>query len=221
MKRFFVFLLSVILITVSVFSQKVVRFTNVDKDSVRVQSMQGINLNFDKSIVSHFPFYFGIWGRIGYFNEISIGKLSTLTFSGDISFNRTIKNYENIYNENNYIINQNITYGLGIYAGISVDYRLYLFYINRVLKGKNSRLNSGMFLSLPASLTTSDLFPVKDSPFDANIRFTPYLSPGIGYRYAFSDHFFLEGKAGLSIYGLEYGEFYMTPNINLRVSYTF
>lgn len=221
MKRFFVFLLSVILITVSVFSQKVVRFTNVDKDSVRVQSMQGINLNIEKNFESHFPFYFGIWGRIGYFNEFSIGKISTLTFSGDISINRTIKNFENTFNQDNIIINQHITYGAGIYAGLSADYRLYLFYINRVLKGKNSKLNSGIFLSLPASLTTSDLIPVKDSPFDTGIRLTPYLSPGIGYRYAFSDHFFIEGKAGFSIYGLELGEFYMTPNINLRASFTF
>jgi hypothetical protein len=221
MKRLVISIICSFLILFPVLSQKAVRFIHVDKDSVKVQSMQGINLNIDKNIVSHFPFSYGFWGRLGYFNEFRIGKLSTLSFSGDISFNRTIKDFNINLDDNTLSSNMDITYGIGIYAGLSVDYRLYLFYINRLLKGKNTRLNSGLFLSIPANLTSSDLFPAKDSPFEGHFQLTPYLSPGIGYRHAFSNHFFMEGKAGLTIYGLELGEFYAQPFINVRASYTF
>lgn len=197
-------------------AQRVQYFTNVNRDSVSVQSLQGIDLSIG----------LGLNARLGYFKELRLGRTFTLTFSGNVIVARVPVSYNfvSVDSTGNYYGGEinNINYGAGFFLGASVEPRWYFDYIKRSVNFRNTKLNSGFFLNMPLSVTTGLINPSQDLPYGSNFfNLNPYIEPGIGYRYATGKNFFLEANASMRIYGLHLGEFYLGPDLRIRGAFTF
>jgi hypothetical protein len=191
-------------------AQKLVRFSNVNKDSVQVQSLQGLSITFDSNMA----------GSLCYFREMRIGKLSTFTLSGEAVVNRSIRNFTALYDDEGYNIGTDYEFGPGFYLRASAEYRLYFNIIKRAMKGKSTLNNTGLYFSMPLTVMSGIINP---SPhFDSNYGFTdffPYLKPAIGYRYAFSKSFLMEADIGMAAYlNFNYGVQF-NPVLTLKGAY--
>lgn len=212
---FLLFLISAISV-MPLRAQRVQYFSNVSKDSVAVQSLQGIDLSVG----------LGQNAQLGYFNELKLGRTFTLTFSGNVIMARVPVSYDfvSVDSTGNYFGGEisNINYGAGFLLGASVEPRWYFDYIKRSVNFRNTKLNSGFFLNMPVSVTTGLINPSKDLPYGSNFfNLNPLIEPGIGYRYAIGKNFFLESVVSARIYGLHLGRFYFAPNLKIRGAITF
>lgn len=200
------------LFSFTVHSQKVIHFTNIDKDSVRVESLQGVALSINLNLAT----------QLGYFRELRLNRISTFTLSGDLIMARSPVRVINAEPEGQGYPIQQVVYGPGFFLGVTADYRLYFDFVNRMMKGKNTRLNSGLFVSIPLKLISGIMNPSPHLTYVGNFfQINPYLEPGLGYRYAFTQNFFVEGIAGIQIYGLHVGMPGIMPDIKIRGSVTF
>ena len=100
-------------------------------------------------------------------------------------------------------------------ADIQIEPRWYLNYKNRTMKGKNVKLNSGWYLSLPVIFTTTPL--INYYQFGINWKITP----SFGYRYAFSNQLFVEGNINLGISPIYTHIAFVSPFFNFKAAYTF
>jgi len=203
------------------YSQKEIFFNNTPVKDIKVESLQGVEVNFTNTqSLSNKAIY------IGYFNEKRISSEWTL--------NSTIGLY-NVFGKRRILelINDSLNYYIAtpnyknIYTlalGAGIEPRWYWGYKNRFQSGK-ARLNSGFFLSFPLSVTTTllqtpdPIFNPKWTPafFNLNISFIPT----VGYRQAISERLFLEGSIGLGLYSVIYkypntGISFLSPDLNLQ-----
>ena len=203
------------------YSQKEIFFNNTPVKDIKVESLQGVEVNFTNTqSLSNKAIY------IGYFNEKRIS--SEWTLNSTIGFYNVFgkrRILELINDSLNYYIatpNYKNIYTLALGAGI--EPRWYWGYKNRFQSGK-ARLNSGFFLSFPLSVTTTllqtpdPIFNPKWTPafFNLNISFIPT----VGYRQAVSERLFLEGSIGLGLYSVIYkypntGISFLSPDLNLQ-----
>ncbi len=212
MDKYLLVAILALLLVYNVDAQKLVRFSNVNRDTLKVQPVQGFSISFESNIA----------GSLGYFSEMRIGKLSTFTLSGEAMMNRSIRKITPIYNEEGYYIDADLDFGPGFYLRASAEYRLYFSLISRTMKGKNTLHNSGFYFSLPVTVMSGIINPSPHLSSSWNFgNFLPYLKPTIGYRYAFSNRFLMEADVGLATYlNFDYGIHY-NPVISLKGAYTF
>jgi len=194
-------------------AQKEVYFADKVKDSISISGMQGIIVN---PYVKLSSIGINVPVIIGYFRELKLGSTTSLTFYGNIIGAKTVKSLNNILDENGYITDQNIIYELGISLDIEAEPRWYINYKDRYLYGKNIKLNSGWFVGLPTGIYTNPMTSVY--PFVLNIK----TAGSFGYRYAFSNNFFVEPSAnlGIGLYSFKYLST-LTPYLSLKAAYTF
>ena len=203
------------------YSQKEIFFNNTPVKDIKVESLQGVEVNFTNTqSLSNKAIY------IGYFNEKRISSEWTLNSTfGLYNVFGTRRILELINDSLNYYIatpNYKNIYTLALGAGI--EPRWYWGYKNRFQSGK-ARLNSGFFLSFPLSVTTTllqtpdPIFNPKWTPafFNLNVSFIPT----VGYRQAISERLFLEGSIGLGLYSVIYkypntGISFLSPDLNLQ-----
>ena len=237
----------------SVSAQKEVYFNTTKPEDIKVESMHGFEIGSAINASSLFnPYYsygqsFGIPLSMGYFNEKRINPSWTLTTR--IGLGHGFMNLAHyIFVKDSFPMNDTIQhfisqkfdhykfeYSLSI--GISVEPRWYFGYKKRYQIG-HAKLNSGWFLSLPFSVSTTLINTYKPDWVDIySSNFRTYcsldLTPTLGFRQAISNHWFLEGNCQLinasshvSSYNSKY--FYVTipwftifPGINIKAAYTF
>ncbi|HEY5591644.1 MAG TPA: hypothetical protein VIK55_11575 [Paludibacter sp.] len=234
----------------SVYAQKEVYFNTTKTENIKVESMQGINIESSFSPISiiHNLKYQSKSGgfplSIGYFNEKRITSCWTLTtrivldnFFFNVPtitfYNDTATNY---YSNNNYIsprINgYKFEYQLGLH--ISIEPRWYFSYKKRYQAGK-AKLNSGWYLSLPVATGVTLINTYKPPVNEYWARPTNYgslgFNPSLGYRQAISKHMFLEGDVALLSGSIGFSKLdnkfiispllQITAGISIKVAYTF
>jgi len=213
------------------YSQKEIFFNNAPSKDIKVESLQGLEINYSKEMdLSKTPIY------IGYFNEKRISSEwtlnSTIGFYNVFGTRRTTQLITDSTGYSNFrsgpIMN---IYTLALGAGI--EPRWYWGYKKRFQSGK-AQLNSGFFLSFPLSVSTTmlqtpdPLFNPKWTPafFNVNVSFIPT----VGYRQAISERLYLEGSIGVGLNSAFYKYqntpiSFASPNINplfkLKAAYTF
>ncbi|NDP20205.1 MAG: hypothetical protein GZ091_03885 [Paludibacter sp.] len=196
----------------SLSAQKEVFFTTIDKDSVSISSMQGIFIG-----PAAFHSGFGVSFDVGYFNEKRMTNSTSLILGGNIYLGKYIKSilYSGYSNSNSFSrpIHE---YGFGMGLTAFAEPRWYFTFKNRYEKGRNVKLNTGCFLGLPLELNTNTLFA--DS---TKLKLNLFLSPIIGYRFAFSNHFFMETSAGLGISLFHLPEIQLNSYFRIKAAYTF
>ena len=226
----------------TLFSQKEVYFSNLSPDSIKVESMRGLELNWTIEPISAFhisnrfnPTLIPIF--IGYFNEKRIASFWTL---------KSTVGFYNVFSKLP-VYQKDSVYGGYYYSSLNAEYRnsyslilhagveprWYFDFYYRYKNGK-ANLNSGWFLSFPFALQTT-LLQTPDPIFNPswlpnyfNIDLT--LVPTIGYRQAIFKQFILEGSLGIginsSIYKnytnqLSIGSPELYSQLSLKAAYTF
>lgn len=199
----------------TLFSQKEVYFTDKSPDSISISAVQGIQIGATFSTGSN---GLNVPVGVGYFNELKLGSTTTLIFSGNISLVKAIKSITNTLITDQYGTYpiSNVVYETALKFDIKAEPRWYFSYQSRYMKGNNTKLNSGFFLSLPCELSTSPL--TKFYPFQLNLS----TAASFGYRYAFTKNFFIEPAANLGI-DINFIKIYspLTPYLSLKAAYTF
>ena len=253
MKRHIFSTTVLLLLISSVSAQKEVYFSSTPKDSIKVESLRGFEIGSAINTASIFdPFYsygkqYDIPLSMGYFNEKRIAPSWTLTtriglthsfmkLAHYVQFKDSFIMADTMY----HYINQKLDHYKSEYVlnlGISVEPRWYFSHKSRSQIGQ-AKLNSGWFLSLPFSVSTTLINTYKPDWVDIySSNFRTYcsldLTPTLGFRQAISNHWFLEGNCQLinasshvSSYNSKY--FYVTipwftifPGINIKAAYTF
>lgn len=245
MKRKLLFYTLIITIFHTVSAQKEVYFNTTKPEEVKVESMQGVDIESSFSpisIIDNLTYQKKSWGiplSIGYFNEKRIAStwtlLSRIKLQNNLS-NTPVLSYDSINHGYGYDMNSpyKATYSLGI--GISIEPRWYFSYKKRFQVGK-AKLNSGWFLSLPLSLNSTLINTYKPDMIDEYYsNYKAYCSLGLtgilGYRQAISKQWFLEGNLQLinlssQIYSLNnkinisQPWIIIFPGISLKAAYTF
>ena len=246
MKQFVFTIILVLLSCLSVSAQKEVYFSLTPKDSIKVQSMQGIEIGSTINTSSLFSPFFGIPLSMGYFNEKRIAPSWTLTTRIGLTHSfMKIAHYTQfkdsfIMADTMYhFINQKLDHYKSEYAlnlGIGVEPRWYFSHKSRFPIGQ-AKLNSGWFLSLPFSVSTTLINTYKPDLVDsyasyAKTYFSLGLSPTLGFRQAVSNHWFLEGNCQLinassyiyrinTYFGITIPRFTVFPAISIKAAYTF
>jgi hypothetical protein len=192
----------------SVSAQKEVFFNTAKPEDIKVESMQGFEIGSAINTSSLFsPYYsygkeFAIPISIGYFNEKRIAPSWTLTTR--ISLDQSLINTAHyILMKDSFIRNDSmyhsyiqkldhykLEYRLNL--GISVEPRWYFGFKNRYQIG-HAKLNSGWFLSLPFSISTTLINTYKPDLVNIySLNYKTYcslgLSPTLGFRQAVSNH---------------------------------
>ena len=228
----------------SVSAQKEVYFSTENPDSIKIKSMNGIEVNYsfnplslldtfsDKYASSLIPVYIGYFhekhlsidwtlnssiGLYNVFSKIPIYKNDSVTLGSYSNFN-TISGYKNLYS-------------LQLRVGLEPRWNWSFKQLYHSGKGK---LNSGGFLSSPFLLGTEIMHsPVPTyNPgwFPKTFILRVSLTPTIGYRQAISKHFFLETSLGLDvnmriyyldIQGIKTSSLSFNPNFKIKAAYSF
>ncbi len=234
----FVFVTSVL----SISAQKEVYFNSTPKDSIKVESMHGFELNWTIDPISILQSSngfnsFALPIYVGYFNEKRIA--SNWTLKSTIGFYNVFSKspvyqkdsltgyyyYSSLNNEYRNI------YSLRVQIGI--DPRWYWEFKQRYQNG-TANLNTGWFLSFPFALRTTLLQtpdPIYNSGWIPNyFNVNASLTPTIGYRQAIFKQLFLEGSFGIglntNIYKYYNNQISLStiqiyPQFNLKAAYTF
>ncbi len=237
--------------SVNLFSQKEVYFSNKAQDSIKVQSMHGVELSSGYNLLSlfHPASYinnsFSIPLNMCYFNEKRIASNWTLTTRIGLSHSfvkqaqytysiDTIKIQDSTYYSSLPKIN-GYQYGYQLRLNLGIEPRWYLDFQHRYERGK-AKLNSGLFLSLPVSynLLVINTYIVQGyQSYYTNYRDYGNVSISIllGYRQAISSNWFLEGSLNtignnITLLGWNkqfqaYSRFYLEPTLSLKAAYTF
>jgi len=154
--------------------------------------------------------------NIQYFNELRMSSTTSIIFGAGIINSKYIKSVFTYQDNSNFPVFE-YEYGYGIQLNLFAEPRWYFTYKNRYMKGAKTALNSGWFLGLPVELNSSVLNSNK--PFRANFL----VDPTIGYRYALSNKFFIEGQIGLgynNLLGDSY-RFGIRGYLKIKAAYTF
>lgn len=249
MKQSILSIVTLLIISISVFAQKEVFFNDKKLEDIKVESLQGLEVHWYSDPLSFFknkymndksysiPLY------IGYFNEKRIASCWTLNTT--IGLNNYIGRSQ-VYEVDttsgynligyNYSIKASgkykTTYGLGLKLGL--EPRWYWDYKRRYQFGK-SQLNTGVFLIFPLLLQT----PLLQTPepllnrswIPSYFSVTTSFTPSIGYRKAISKRMFLEGSIGVGVTLWIGKDTYnntifvskplIAPQIMLKAAYTF
>jgi len=190
----------------SVSAQKEVFFTNIPKDSAKVESLHGISigsginlLSTIQNLIANEKLY-SIPLSVGYFNEKRI--VPTITFVSSLGLNATFSQsrlYTKI-SEGSYFYSSSDPhykndFSLDLSAG--GELRWYWGYKRRYGAGK-AKLNSGWYLSLPIGVDTRLIDTYKSDFFSNYINYAGLGgSLSLGYRRAISRQWFLEGNVTL------------------------
>jgi len=237
MKRLSVISVLVLLVLLPAFGQKKISSFNKSGDSIKVESMRGVEIFTEMTDMFNMP-YSAIPVYIGYFSEKRTSSIWTVISKIGL-YNAFYKafDYSAVYTDP---ITGNFSFGGALptknaYAlslSVGIEPRCYWTYKNRYPLGL-SQLNSGWFLSFPFTLNTTLL----NSP-------EPYLQLGwvprifavgfaagtrLGYRQAITKQLFVEASAGLnlgtSVYILN-SELHVShpnvyPQVLVKAAYTF
>lgn len=214
MKRLITIILTTI-ICISIYPQKEIYFSNINPDSIKVESFKGLETNFFFEPLSllgsstnlglktfSYPLY------IGFFNEKAMAQNWSLTTRiGLLNYINGISDYNIIYDSitGNKLYSFDYSKYLIMYRlqlSIGIEPRYYFNYKDRILAGK-SKLNSGLFISCPLSLSV----PLLQTPisklnygwYPSSFNIHGIIIPEFGYRKALSDKWFIEGSLGLSL----------------------
>lgn len=226
-KSFYCVFVFILLSFLSVSAQKEVYFDTIKTENIKVQSLQGFETNvyilfepYNKTSI--IPDVF-----IGYFNEKRIG--STITLISTIGIRNAVFKRER-YDLINNVFDRTGKYYTAYYLTfeISLEPRWYLNYKNRFQNG-TAKLNSGLFLSMPLTLSSLCLRTpdgtINNSWLPLNPTLHIALSPRIGYRQAICKSLFIEGMAALSgTYSFNGYDLYgpiIEPSLNFKAAYTF
>lgn len=224
---FFIFIVEIS----TIYAQKEVYFTNIKQDSIKVESLKGLETNLSYEILSSpaqkssIDKSFSVPLYIGYFSEIRIAPHWTLTSRVGLynTFGSRPVYYVSDSVQNN--INADfskykLAYSLKFGAGIEPRY--YLGFNKRALLGK-AKLNSGWFLALPLSLKTT-LFQTTEPLLKMVNTLTVEgdLVPTLGFRKAISSKWFLEGSIGIKASSSYNSYTYYATNVSYfqRISFT-
>jgi hypothetical protein len=237
--------------TFEAFAQKEIYFTSSPTDSIKVQSMHGFEIesgiNTSKLITpyDHNDKSFRIPLYMGYFKEKRIAPSWTLITRiglnhnfGNLAHYKLVKDSMQMPDSMYHFTSQKIDHYKFEYQltlGISIEPRWYVGYKKRS-QNENVKLNSGWFLSLPLSVTTSLINTYKSDIYNGLLSYKTYCSFGltgvIGYRQAISKQLFLEGNCQLinassQLYGMNntlyMGRIWITPlpSLTIKAAYTF
>lgn len=212
-----IFFIIILQISANLFSQKEVYFTSTPRDSAKVQSLHGFEIESGINTSNLFTYNdpndksFKVPLGMGYFNEKRIDSNWTLITRIGLGHNfingahyKLVKDSFPMNDSIHYFNSQKIDHYKFEYQltlGISIEPRWYLDYQYRSEHG-NAKLNSGWFLSLPISMGTTLINTYKqDLVFDQFLSYKTYCSFGVtgvvGYRQAISKQLFLEGNCQL------------------------
>jgi|ERR1035437_3302574 hypothetical protein len=236
MKKFFFFFI-LIQVSVNLFSQKEIFFSVKAPDSIKVESLHGIETR-----LSLFPSEFSSYSLpsnytpsiyVGYFKEKRIADCWTLNTTIGLQnvlarqLIYQIDTTSGYYSSGN---NYKNVYSLRIEAGI--EPRWYINYKSRYTLGL-ANLNSGWYLSFPLSFQTT-LLQTPDQLFNpnwlpSNFAGSLIFTPTLGFRQAISNRFFFESSLGLGViemFGIYSSKFniytpFFYPKFCVRLGYTF
>jgi len=225
-RKLFLFTCLIIFI-LNTFAQKEIYFDTIKTENIKVQSLHGFETNvyvlFEPDNIKWIiPDVY-----IGYFNEKRIG--SSITLISTIGVRNNVFKRER-YELINNVFDQTGKYFTAYYLTfeISMEPRWYLNYKNRFQNG-TAMLNSGLFLSMPLTLSSLCLRTPDGMTNNSWLPLNPTLhialSPRIGYRQAICKSLFIEGIAALSgTYSFNGYDLYgpmIEPSLNFKIAYTF
>jgi len=226
LNRIFLLMFLLLFCGFSVSAQKEVFFTNLPKDSAKVESLHGISigtginlLSTIQNLIANEKLY-SIPLSVGYFNEKRIAP--TITFVSSIGLNTTFsqsrlytKTSEGIYFYSS--SDPHYTNSFSLDLGVGVELLWYWGYKHRYEAGK-AKLNSGWFLSLPISVGTTLINTYKMEYFSNYINYAGLGgSLGLGYRRAISRQWYLEGN--VTLLGISTSLYSWNKKINLATPY--
>jgi len=224
-------------------AQKEVYFSTENADSIKVKSLNGIELNYsinplsllnlsDRYGSSLIPLYIGYFhekhissdwtlnssiGLYNVFSKIPVFQYDTVS-SGGYSNYSSISGYQNLYS---------------LQLGVGLEPRWNWGFKQLYQKGKG-KLNSGGFLSSPLLFRTEIMHtpvPVYNPGwFPQYFVLVASLTPTIGYRQAISKQLFLETSLGLDVnmriyyfknQGIQTSSLSFNPNFKIKAAYTF
>lgn len=212
MKQLIVCFSFVFIVSLSVYAQREVFFSTIPRDSVSISNTQGISIDF-----AALPSGVGASFELGYFKEKKMTKTTCLIIGGNIYLGQYVKSVITPgYSDSNRFVRTIYDYGFGMGLSAFAEPRWYFTYKNRYEKGRNVKLNTGCFVGLPLELNTSTLFT--DS---TDLKLNSQLTPILGYRLGFSQHFFMEisGGIGVSLFHLPGLQF--SSHFKFKAAYTF
>jgi hypothetical protein len=187
-------------------AQKEVFFTNIPKDSIKVESLHGISIGTGIDFLSTIQNLiandksFSIPLSVGYFNEKRIAP--TITFVSSMGLTTTFSQshlYTKLPNGGYHydFLDPHYTNSFSLDLGAAVELRWYWGYKRRYEAGR-AKLNSGWYLSLPISIGTTLIDTYKKEYSSNYINYAGFGgSLGLGYRRAISSQWFLEGNVTL------------------------
>jgi hypothetical protein len=210
MKKHLILPLVLFTVVFSTSAQKEVYFADKAKDSVSISGLHG--LQFSTTVYS--PLIDMPIG-IGYLQELKLGRETSLLLSGNIQGSRIVKSMIPTYDANG--MNQDFIfqYAFDIIGNVQIEPRWYFYYQERYMKGKNTKHNSGWYVGLPVTFTTTPLFTAYRFEMDWEAALS------LGYRYALSKNVFLEASASWGVSRLYDGFMIDAPKLNLKAAYTF
>lgn len=246
-----VFIFSIIFIPfLNIFAQKEVYFNTAKSEDIKVESMQGIDIESSISaisIIDNLKYQSKSWSfplSIGYFNEKRIASCWTLTtriglnnfffsapqinlFKDSATINDSIYHFTSQRFDG-----YKLGYQLDLY--IRIEPRWYFNHKKRYQAGK-AKLNSGWYLSLPVSTGVTLINTYKPPVSEYWSKQTNYgslgFSPVLGYRQAISKHLFLEGNVALFSGSIGFSKLdnkfiispllQITAGISIKAAYTF
>ena len=214
MKRILFSLAVLLFVSLNVSAQKEVFFSETPRDSVSISGLQGIYMG-----PAAFHGGSGVAFDLGYLNELKLSNTISLMLGSNLYYSKYVKSiiYPDQGTNDNYHYYQPLyIYGNGIGLSAFAEPRWYFTYVNRAMKGKNLKLNTGWFLGLPLEMNTSILNAVS-TPFRIELQ----LVPVIGYRYGFSNHFLLEASTGVGISLTDLPRFQPCSYLRIKAAYTF
>lgn len=192
------------------FGQKEISIEPIDSANLKVRSFQGIEVSvlpYNKDNRYNESNYYKLnpSGYLGLFSEQAIAPTWALRWTAGVQEVFVRKN-PNVYDDSNNQLYPDIR--IHHIFKIGVEPRWYFMYKKRFAAGKAS-LKSGCFLSLPISMDflynryyneMGYIYPDHAPQYIKSL----HVMPTLGYRSAFSRHFYMEGAAGLD-YG--YGQY--------------
>lgn len=176
------------------YAQKETYFADKTNIPASITNLQGVSAEVEMHMYpenysprSLFPV------KISYFNEVKIGKTTSVMFTSGLTGLHTILDWSYSVDANGVInpYSYKPTSGLGLQLSVAAVPRWYFALNKSISNGKNTKLVSGFYLGLPVELMTTTLN--SKTPVQLGL----YLKPSVGYRYSITDNIFVEASAGL------------------------
>ncbi|MDD4992754.1 MAG: hypothetical protein PHR83_11015 [Paludibacter sp.] len=226
MKRLSISTLLLLLVLLPVFGQKEVFFTNIPKDSIKVESMHGISIGSEidflstiQNLISNDKSYYIPLG-ISYFNENRVAP--TITFMSVVGLSAVFSK-SHLYTQQSdgtyyySFLDPKYTNSYSLQLGAGIEPRWYFGYKRRYEQGKAS-LNSGWYLSLPVNAGTRLIDTNKNNRSSNYINYVGFgAGLNLGYRRAISKQWFLEGN--VSLLGISTALYSINKQLNLYPLY--